>query len=89
MLPARLLAFEHAHPRHNGTKEETIRATLGITPARYYVLLGRAARSVEGIAADPITARRVRERSNAQRPVRMGYSPGYTARIGGAYHGID
>jgi len=63
MTPSDLLAFERAHPRHDGAKEETIRAELGITPARYYVLLGRAARSIEGMAADPITARRVRERT--------------------------
>lgn len=60
MLPETLLAFERAHPRHDGTKEETIRAELGITPSRYYVLLGRAARSLEGMRADAITARRVR-----------------------------
>lgn len=59
-----LLDFEHSHPRHNGWKEETIRRELGITPVRYYVLLGRAAESVEGIAHDPVTARRVRERRN-------------------------
>ena len=62
MTPARLLEFERTHPRHNGDKEETIRAVLGVTPARYYVLLGRAARTVEGMSADPITARVVRER---------------------------
>lgn len=60
MLPEALLAFERSHPRHNGAKEETIRAELGLTPARYYVLLHRASRSLDGIAADPITARRVR-----------------------------
>jgi len=63
MLPETLLAFERAHPRHDGNKEETIRADLGLTPPRYYVLLNRAAKSLEGIAADPITARRVRERT--------------------------
>jgi hypothetical protein len=62
MTPAQLLAFEHTHPRHDGTKEETIRAELGITPARYYVLLGRAARSHAGMSAHPITARTVRDR---------------------------
>ena len=63
MTPSVLLNFERTHPHHNGTKEETIRAELEVTPARYYVLLGRAARSLDGIAADPITARRVRERT--------------------------
>lgn len=62
MLPETLLAFERAHPRHDGAKEETIRVELGLTPARYYVLLGRAARSLEGMASDPMTARRVRMR---------------------------
>lgn len=70
MPPETLLAFERAHPRHDGTKEETIRAELGVTPARYYVLLWRAARSVEGMAADAITARRVRERSERARSSR-------------------
>lgn len=59
-----LLTFEATHPRHTWVKDEAIRRELGITPARYYVLLGRAAESVEGIAHDPVTARRVRERRN-------------------------
>ncbi len=63
MPPEFLLAFEHAWPRHNGSKDLAIRRDLGITPARYYQLLGRAAKTVEGIAADPITARRVRDRA--------------------------
>lgn len=63
MSPRTLLAFESLWPRHDGTKELTIRKDLGLSPARYYVLLARAARSAEGIAADPITARIVRERA--------------------------
>lgn len=66
-MPAQLLAFEQRWPRHSGHKEETIRSELGITPARYYQLLHRAARSAEGIAVNPITARRVRERSTRPR----------------------
>jgi len=60
--PEILLAFEQAWPRHDGTKEMAIRDELGLTPARFYQLLGRAARTHDGIAANPITARRVRER---------------------------
>jgi hypothetical protein len=67
VTPATLLAFERAHPRHHGTKEETIRAELGLTPARYYVLLGRAARSLDGMAADAITARHVRTMGERRR----------------------
>lgn len=61
MTPTRLLAFEAKHPAHVPSKTQTIRRELGIGPARYYQLLLRAASSAEGIAADPITARRVRE----------------------------
>ncbi|WP_460795979.1 DUF3263 domain-containing protein [Microbacterium sp. GXF0217] len=63
MPPETLLAFEARWPRHNGMKEEAIRHELGVTPARVYQLLGRAAHSPDGVRSDPITARRVRERS--------------------------
>lgn len=61
MSPTVLLEFERRWPRHTPEKDSRIRAELGITPARYYQLLTRAARTAEGIAADPITARIVRE----------------------------
>lgn len=64
MTPTDLLAFEAQHPRHTPTKTSRIRHELGITEVRYYVLLARAARSVEGIAADPATARMIRERAS-------------------------
>lgn len=60
--PHQLLTFEQQHPKHTGWKEERIRTELGLTPARYYQLTHRAAVSVEGQAADPITARAIRER---------------------------
>lgn len=53
-----LLDFAHRHPNIRGTVEERIRAELGVTPARYCVLLERAA-SMEGQAYDPVTAHRV------------------------------
>lgn len=62
MTPADLLAFEATHPRHTPAKHEAIRRVLGLSEARYYQLLTRAASSDEGIRADPITARHVRER---------------------------
>ena len=65
MTAEELIHFESTWPRHNGTKEEAIRHTLGLTPARYYQLLGRAARSLDGMREDPITARRIREREMA------------------------
>lgn len=62
MTPAELLAFEHHWPHHTPDKTHAIRHELGITETRFYVLLSRAARSLAGIQADPVTARRVRER---------------------------
>ncbi|MFB7843652.1 DUF3263 domain-containing protein [Microbacterium sp. NPDC056052] len=55
-----MLAFEEANPGWSSNKEMRIRNELGMTPPRYLVLLMRAAESVEGMLADPITARRVR-----------------------------
>ena len=43
MCPEALLAFEARWPRHSGSKELAIRAKLGVTPARFYQLLSRAA----------------------------------------------
>lgn len=54
-----LLDFAHRHPNIRGNVEERIRTELGVTPARYCVLLHRAAASLEGQACDPITAHRV------------------------------
>ena len=58
-----LLDFERAWPRHTGAKEIAIREQLGLTPARFYLLLHRAAETLEGQAHDPLTARRVRTRA--------------------------
>lgn len=65
MTPQTLLAFEARWPRHSGDKELAIRRELGLTPARFYQLLTRAANSGAGMAADPITARRVRARAGS------------------------
>lgn len=59
-----LLDFERVHPRHTGAKEIAIRAR-GLTPARYYALLHRAAASIEGQAHDAVTAHRVSARVRA------------------------
>lgn len=63
VTPADLLTFKAAHPHHTPSKEQRIRRELGVTPTRYVVLLHRAAADPAGIAAHPITARRVRERA--------------------------
>lgn len=58
MTTTDLLDFERTWPRHSHAKEVAIRAR-GLTPARYYQLLHRAAASLEGQEHDAITAHRV------------------------------
>lgn len=55
-----MLALEAAWPRHNGSKEQTIRATLGMSPARYYQLLDRLIATEQALAHDPMLVRRLR-----------------------------
>ncbi|MGW9268306.1 DUF3263 domain-containing protein [Microbacterium sp. NPDC055599] len=71
MTPADLLAFEHQHPAHTPDKTHAIRHQLRTTEVRYYTLLLRAAHSAEGIKADPVTARQVRERGERSAAKRM------------------
>lgn len=55
-----ILTLEAAWPRHGGMKEETIRAQLGMSPARYYQLLGRLIDTDEALEFDPMLIRRLR-----------------------------
>ncbi|QOC25502.1 DUF3263 domain-containing protein [Microbacterium hominis] len=62
MLPvATLLAFEAKWGAHTGGKEEAIRHELGVTPARYYQLLGRAIDTREALELDPLLVHRLRD----------------------------
>ncbi|MDQ1084610.1 MULTISPECIES: DUF3263 domain-containing protein [Microbacterium] len=56
------LAFEGEWRRHAGAKEEAIRAEFGVTPARYYQVLGRLIDTPEALAHDPMLVRRLRRR---------------------------
>lgn len=60
MDATRLLAFEAAWPRHSSVKEETIRIDLGLTPGRYYQLLGRAIDTREALELNPMLVHRLR-----------------------------
>lgn len=71
MSPAELLAFEARWPRHTPNKGHAIRHDFGMSEARYYQLLLRAASSAEGTLADPFTARRVRERAEHRAHARL------------------
>ncbi|CAH0191839.1 MULTISPECIES: DUF3263 domain-containing protein [unclassified Microbacterium] len=69
-----ILALEAAWPRHGGTKEEVIRSTLGMSPARYYQLLGRLIDTEQALEHDPLLVRRLRrlrEHRVDQRVARM------------------
>ncbi|OYC97195.1 DUF3263 domain-containing protein [Microbacterium sp. Yaish 1] len=59
---AELLDFEAAHPTWTGKKEELCISELGLRPARYYVLLHRAAQTREALEHDPITTHRILRR---------------------------
>jgi len=54
-----LLDFEAGWHRHGGEKEEAIRAQLGLTPARYYQLLGRLIDTEDALAHDPMLVKRL------------------------------
>ncbi|WP_285135949.1 DUF3263 domain-containing protein [Microbacterium sp. lyk4-40-TSB-66] len=56
------LAFEGEWRRHAGAKEEAIRAEFGLTPARYYQVLGRLIDTPDALAHDPMLVRRLRRR---------------------------
>ncbi len=60
-----LLDFERQHEKHTSQKEWLIMKDLRLRPARYYQLLLRAARSLEGWAEDPMLCDRILRRSVA------------------------
>ncbi|MGO1628917.1 MULTISPECIES: DUF3263 domain-containing protein [unclassified Microbacterium] len=55
-----ILAFEAQWYRHAGAKEEAVRAELGLTPARYYQLLGRLIDTADALEHDPLLVKRLR-----------------------------
>ncbi|MFT4214426.1 MAG: DUF3263 domain-containing protein [Microbacterium sp.] len=70
-----LLDFESRFTRHDAVKEETIRSELGLTPARYYQLLGRIIDEADAAAYDPMLVhrlRRLRDTGERERAGRVG-----------------
>ncbi|MFI8631369.1 DUF3263 domain-containing protein [Microbacterium sp. NPDC077663] len=61
-----VLDFESQWPGHSGAKEEALRAELGLTPARYYQLLGRILDSADAVSYDPVLVHRLRRLQVAQ-----------------------
>lgn len=55
-----------------GVKEDAIRATFNISPARYYQLLGALLTNPEALAADPMLIGRLTRLRDARRATRRG-----------------
>lgn len=72
-----MLALEAAWPRHNGAKEQTIRAQLGMSPARYYQLLARLIDTEAALEHDPLLVRRLRRIRDTRRVQRSASMPGF------------
>ena len=65
-----ILDFEAEHLAHSAAKEDAIRESLKLEPARYYQLLGRLIDSAEALAYAPQLIgrlRRLRDKSSSRR----------------------
>lgn len=71
-----ILGFEARWQTHVGAKEEAIRAELGLSPARYYQLLGRLIDTAGAQEHDPMLAGRLRRIRDAREHARLARSAG-------------
>ncbi len=72
-----ILALEAAWPRHGGMKEEVIRTKLGMSPARYYQLLGRLIDTEQALEHDPLLVRRLRRLRESRTDKRVARMRGF------------
>lgn len=75
IMMTELLDFEEQWPRWSGRKDEAIRARFGVSPARYFQLLGQVLDRVDAVEARPMLVRRLRrrrERARAEQARRAG-----------------
>lgn len=72
-----ILALEAAWPRHGGMKEEVIRTKLGMSPARYYQLLGRLIDTEQALEHDPLLVRRLRRLRDSRTDKRVARMRGF------------
>jgi len=61
-----MLDFEARWPRSSSSKEEAIRAQMGMPPARFYQLLGRAIDTLEAERERPLIVHALRRRRDAR-----------------------
>lgn len=66
-----ILDFENEWRRHAGAKEEAIRSELGVSPARYYQLLGRVIDTAPALEYDPMLVKRLRRMREARQQARL------------------
>ena len=69
-----VLSFERQWWRHVGAKEEAIRATFGLSAARYYQLLGALVDSPLALAFDPMLVKRLQRMRSARAEARASRS---------------
>ena len=69
-----VLAFERQWWRHVGAKEEAIRATFGLSAARYYQILGALVDSPLALAFDPMLVKRLQRMRTARSEARASRS---------------
>jgi hypothetical protein len=72
--------FERDWAVQEGRKDAEIRRRFGITPARYYQILGRLLDRPEAAGYDPLTVKRLRRRRDARRRRRTAERLGTTPR---------
>lgn len=71
-----ILVFEARWPRHDGAKEDAIRADLDMTPVRYYQLLERLVDTEVALRHDPMLVGRLRRLRDARARTRARRLPG-------------
>jgi hypothetical protein len=70
LTPDEILDFAERHRRYTGHVGELVRAELGVTPARFYVLLQRALHDPHLLARRPDEVRRQQRLHEARLAVR-------------------
>lgn len=71
-----LLEFERRWWPRPGAKEQAIRDSFGVSPARYYQLLGALLDSPRALAHDPLLVRRLRRLREARLSARASHRLG-------------
>ena len=66
-----ILDFEREWWQHPGAKEDAIRQTFGLSPARYYQVLGKLMDSEAALAYDPMLVKRLQRVRDDRRTSRQ------------------